>query len=247
MRLTKNVLAFVAGAVLAALPAAAADLTIVFKVTGVDGKASTATDYYTRGKFRSGDGTHDTIVDVAGGRIVTVDHARKEYTDMAVAEIEATVKAAREQMDAAMKDMPPAMREKMAQMMGGGDVKVTPGSGSRTIAGYATQPYVIAVGPAQTETWIATALTPPMEPGEIMRLQSLANSAGKSGGNAVEEFKKIKGVSLATISTASAMGRTITTSREATEVKTGPVPASAFEIPAGYRQVESPLAKMRKR
>lgn len=246
MRLTTNVLALVAGAALAAVPAVAADLTIVYKVTGPDGKASTATDYFTRDKFRSGDGVREAIFDVAAGRIVNVDHNRKEYSEITVAEMEATMKAMSEQMDAAMKDLPPAMREKMAGMMGGaGGVKVMPGSGSRTIAGYAAQQYVITIGPSKTETWTTTALTPPLEPGEMLRLQSLAGPTGKSLGNAVEEFKKIKGMTLASTSTVSALGRTITTSREATEVKTGPVPASAFEIPAGYKKVESPLAKMK--
>lgn len=247
MRLTTHVLALVAVTALAVLPAAAADLTIVYKVTGSDGKASTATDYYTHDKFRSGDGAHDSIFDVAAGRIVTIDHARKEYSEMTVAEMEAAVKAAAAQMDAAMQNMPPAMREKMAGMMGAGGVKVTPGSDSRTIAGYPTQPYVITIGPSRTETWNTTALTPPLDAGEMTRLQALAGPAGRSMGNALEEFKKIKGMALASSSTVSVMGRTITTSREATEVKTGPVPATAFEIPAGYKKVDSPLAKMMRR
>jgi hypothetical protein len=43
------------------------------------------------------------------------------------------------------------------------------------------------------------------------------------------------------------MGITMATSTEATEVKKGPIPASTFEIPAGFKKTESPLQKMGKR
>jgi hypothetical protein len=43
------------------------------------------------------------------------------------------------------------------------------------------------------------------------------------------------------------MGRSTTNSQEVTEIKKGPIPATAWQIPAGYRQVESPMAKMTKK
>ena len=58
---------------LAALPAAAEDLTIVFKTTS--GKqSSTSTQYLTAGRMRTSDAEQDSIVDFAGGRITQVDH-----------------------------------------------------------------------------------------------------------------------------------------------------------------------------
>lgn len=246
MRSTKNVLALVAAAALATLPAAADDLTIVYKVTGSDGKSATTTDYYTKDKFRSGDGSHEVIFDVAGGRMTSIDHGRKEYSETTLAEMEAAMKAANTQMEAAMKNMPPELREKMAGMLGGaGGVQVTTGSSGRKVAGYSTQQYLITIGPAKTESWNTTALQPPLEPGELVRLQALAGPAAKALGGAVEEFKKVKGMTLASTTTVSVLGRTVTTTREATEVKTGPVPASAFEVPAGYKKVASPLSKLK--
>ena len=59
-----------------------------------------------------------------------------------------------------------------------------------------------------------------------------------------EEMKKIQGFPLARTTEIQMMGKTTTSSSEAIEVKQGPVPASAFDIPAGYKLVDSPRAKM---
>jgi hypothetical protein len=40
------------------------------------------------------------------------------------------------------------------------------------------------------------------------------------------------------------MGRGSDTSKEAVEVKRGPIPADAFAVPAGYKKVDSPMLKM---
>lgn len=257
MHNTRHVLALLVGAALA-WPAAAADLTVAYKVTS-NGKTSTVTDYYTPEKFRTGDAENETIFETASGRIVSIDHKRKEYSETTLAEIEAAlakasaqVEEAMKQQEEAMKNMPPAMREKLQKMMGGGGgllggLTVTKGAGTREIAGYATQQYVVAMGDAmKTEIWSAEGLTPPVHPGQLLRLRSLASPALKAMGKASAEFEKIKGMPLATTSTFSFMGRSRTETKEATEVKTGPVPATAFDVPAGYKKVASPLTKMGK-
>jgi hypothetical protein len=42
------------------------------------------------------------------------------------------------------------------------------------------------------------------------------------------------------------MGTAHTSTTEVVEIKKGPIPASAWTIPAGYKRVESPMAKMAK-
>jgi hypothetical protein len=39
------------------------------------------------------------------------------------------------------------------------------------------------------------------------------------------------------------MTKTLERTSEATEVKKGPIPASAFEVPAGYAKKDSPFKK----
>ncbi len=70
------------------------------------------------------------------------------------------------------------------------------------------------------------------------------NPMFKGMAKVAEEMKKIQGFPLARTTEFQMMGKSTTTSSEAIEVKQGPVPASAFEIPAGYKKVDSPMAKM---
>jgi len=247
------------GVLLAALPAAAEDLTIVFKATS--GKQnSTSTQYLTAARMRTSDAEQDSIVDFAAGRIIQIDHRKKQYSEITMDELEAAMKSAaaemekaQAQMAEAMKDMPPAMREKMGGMMGGaaGAVSVTKG-GTRKIAGYDCQQYTVVMGSAvNMEMWNTTALTLPMKPGEFARMgryaQSFAGNPMFQGMSKLgEEMKKIEGFTLADRTRTSIMGKTMESSREAVEIKAGAVPDSAFQIPAGYKKVDSPMKSMGK-
>ena len=73
-----------------AVPAFAEDLTVVFKSTG-GGKAGSSTAYYSAEKMRTSDGAADTIIEYGPGRIVTIDHKRKEYSEITMAEMEAAL------------------------------------------------------------------------------------------------------------------------------------------------------------
>ena len=55
-------------------------------------------------------------------------------------------------------------------------------------------------------------------------------------------MKKIGGFTLATEVTSRVMGMNMHTVTEAVEVRKGPLPADAFEPPAGYKKKKSPFA-----
>lgn len=240
-------------------PVAAEDLTIVFKETGGNGAGATTAQYYTSAKMRHNQGDHDSIVEYATGKIIFIDNKKKEYWEATAAEFEAQMKkmnAEMEKMNAQMANMPPAVREKMEQMMGGGGAVTVTKGGTKKIAGYDAQQYTVAMGQMMTmETWNTTALKLPVPEIDVKRFASLAgNTMGQMANNPMfksmaklgEEMKKIEGIALATNTTFKMMGKTNVTSREATEVKPGPVPDSVFGIPADYKKVDSPLAKMGK-
>ena len=105
-----------AGLALAALPAAAEDLTIVFKTD----KGARQTQYYTSSKARHNMGDRDTIMDFATGTITTIDNKKKEYSQFTLDQMEAAMKQAAAQMEQAMAKVPPEMRAQMEKMMGGG-------------------------------------------------------------------------------------------------------------------------------
>jgi Domain of unknown function (DUF4412) len=239
----------------AALSARAEDLTIVSKETSSNGPEKTTTQLFTKERVRHNMGDRDTIFEYAAGKITNVDHKKKEYSEITVAEMEAQTQkmsAEMEKMNAQMQNMPPELREKMAKMMGGGEVTVTKGA-TRKIAGYDTQQYTIVMGTNMTmQTWNTTALRFPVPEAEIKKFMSFASAMGPMAQNPMfkgiskmaEEMKKIQGFALAHTTEIQIMGKSSTTGSEAIEVKQGPVPASAFEIPAGYKKVDSPMMKM---
>jgi hypothetical protein len=75
----------------------------------------------------------------------------------------------------------------------------------------------------------------------------MAVPMGKSLGQIYDKFKEMKGVPLASTTTVSVLGKSNVSTTEVTEIKKGAIPASAWEIPAGYKKVDSPLAKMPKK
>jgi hypothetical protein len=253
----------VAGAVsLAAFVGAASaeDLTLVFKTTSKDG-ASTSTSYYSTEKMRTGDAEHETIIEYGPGKITSIDHKKKEYSEITLAEMEAAMKKAQAQMaqmEEQMKNMPPAVREKMESMMGGaaGAVTVTKGA-ARQVAGYSCQDYTIAAGQMMTTKLCATtALALPIPNADFSKYSSFATSAGTMASNPMfkgmqkfaDEMKKIEGVTIAEATSFKMMGRSVDNSKEATEIKKGPIPASAFDlatIAKGYKKVDNPLSKMK--
>lgn len=232
---------------LAVLPAAAEDLTIVFK----DGRGATQTQYFTAGKMRSSGGDHDSIMDFSTGTITAIDHKRKEYSQVTLDQLEAAMKRTSAQMEQAMANMPPAMRERMEQMTGGaaGAISVSKG-GTRKVAGYDTQQYTVAMGEnLKTDVWTTTALQLPFDPVQFRRMASFTGPAAggpmmRSMSRLSEKMKEVQGFPLAESTTFKMMGRANENSREAVEVKKGPVPADAFAVPAGYKKVESPMLKM---
>jgi hypothetical protein len=57
------------------------------------------------------------------------------------------------------------------------------------------------------------------------------------------KMKDMKGYPLSRTTSVSMMGHSNTTTSEVTEVKKGAIPASAWEVPAGYTKVDNPMLK----
>ena len=256
---TRRMPAAAAIASILAVPAFAEDLTVVFKTTGAGG-AGTTTHYFSNEKMRTGDAESETIMEYAAGKIVSIDHKKKEYSEITLAEMEAAMKAATAKMEEAnaqMASMPPAVREKMEQMMGGvaSAVTVTKG-GTRQVAGYTCQDYTVAMGQTMTTKICATtALQFPAPNVDYRKFQSFAGSAStmannpmfKSMGKMADEMKKIEGFTIAESTSMKIMGRSMDSSKEAVEIKKGPIPASAFDVATiakGYKKVAHPVTKM---
>ena len=219
-----------------ALPLCAEDLTVVSKVT-MGEKTGTSTQYMTSTKSRSTDGQADSIIDFPTGKLTFIDHQKKTYWETTLEEMAAY-------MDGLERDM--KGNPMLARMFGGSDeVSVERGKVSRKVAGYDCDEYTMKMGESFVfDVCAAKGLQPPPQYYEGRKLSFAAmGPMGKRYAKMFEEMKKVKGYPVA-LDMDVDMGMTkISTTTEATEVRKGPIPASTFDIPAGYAKKPSPFKR----
>jgi hypothetical protein len=250
---------FVAAALLgAALPAAADDLTIVSKMTRDGGETTTATSYLSSDHARIVQPDQEAIVDLKTGQITVMDGRKKEYfvvtkqdMDQMKTRLQQTMNTPEMQKaQEQMKNLPPEVQKRMQGMMGGFDVKKA--GTTRKIAGYNCDNWTITLGQfSKTEQCMSTELPVPVQTWDTYRdfaegMKSAMATMGPMGKGIAEiaaKMKEMRGFPLASTTTSSFMGRSSHISTEVVEVKKGAIPASAWDVPAGYRQVDNPMLK----
>ena len=233
------------GPAASAAASAAEDLTIVFKVTG-PGEDRGATQYFTPTRVRFDQGDEATVVNFADGRVLNISMKKKQYSETTFAEIEQAMTTVSAEMEKAMAGIPEGLRNKM---MGDASKEVTVTKGeTRTIAGVACQNYTVALSEkTRMETCVAASLVPPFDPKNFKNLTLVSAPIGRGNSGIskmVQKLREIEGVSLASSTSLSMMGKKIETATEATEVRKGPIDASVFDVPPGFKKVDSPFAKM---
>jgi hypothetical protein len=234
----KHLVAISVFVAVATLNASAEDLTIVSTVK-VGKNESTSTQYLTPTRARNNAGEADTITEFSSGRILNINHKKKEYYETSFEEMAATFQQA-----AAEFEKMPAFARKML----GADVRpvtVQKGAATRKIAGYDCTQYTLAMGEDMIfDLWVTPALEIPVRYVDSLSAPFAAmGPAGRRFEAMFAEMKKIKGVALAMGMNYKMAGKKLETLTEATEVRRGPIPESAFAIPAGYKKVKSPLAR----
>lgn len=242
-----------------ALPglAIAQDLTIVQKVSQDQKPPVVMTSYISADKIRMAtpDG-NEVLTEANSGKFTMIDHKKKEFSVITTQDLDALatqMQARMKELDEKLKSMPPEMREKMSGLMGGASVEVQKGTGGRTIAGYHCDNWVMTVGTlSRTEQCLTKDVALPVQAWEgfqafAHKLRASMGSMGKGVEALQEKMKQMQGLPLATTTNVSIMGRSSTSSSEVTEIKKGPISASAWQIPADYKQGPSPLAALGKR
>jgi hypothetical protein len=261
MRLVTHSLAVLALA--AAMPAAAEDLTIVSKVTRDGGPPTTTTSYISsdHARFSQAEG-QEAILDLGTGTTTVIDGRKKEYFvitpqdwEQMRARIEQTMnspemKRAQEQM----KSLPPEVQKKMQSMMGGmaSQVEVKKLGTTRKVAGYTCENWTYSFGQmTRTEQCLTTELPVPVQTFDryrqfsqnMMSMMAAMGPMAKGINELQEKMKDMKGIPLAVTTSVNVMGRSSSTSTEVTDIKRGSIPASAWEVPAGYKKVDNPMLK----
>ena len=220
-------------ALLLCLSAVAEDLTVVSQVTSNRGKPVTTTQYVATDKMRTSDGRNDTIMDVASGRIIQIDHKKKIYHETSLEEIRAHFA----ELERMLNDNP-----MMAAMIGGAtQVDVREGTETREVAGYSCKQYFLTIGKLEFEVFAAGDLKVPLEYYDAQKMVYAAMGPMASRFDKMyDELKEIEGFALYTRIDSRFIGMKIQSVSEATEVRKGPIPADVWEPPAGYKKKKSP-------
>jgi hypothetical protein len=215
--------------------ARAEDLTIVSTVTTPRGTTRTQTQYLSPSRMRMSGDERDTIVDLVSGKITILDNRRKEYSTSTLDELRAFT----DQIDSAMAGRPIVDGTVGATA----SVALEKGTGSKKVAGYDTDQYVLTMGESmRMEVFMTTALEPPARYFDARKvLYASLGPLGRRFDRLYDEMKKIKGFPLATSLDyrMRVSRRQVTT--EATEVRKGPIPDSVFVAPSDYKKIESPF------
>jgi len=243
IRTIRNTVGLTAATALLASAAAAQGLYWETTTTGIGTQPRSAKIYAVPKmmKIVQADG-HAVIVRSDEDKLITVDTAKQAYHEMNIAGLEGAGRPTQQQLDAAhaqmeerMKNLPPeqrAMMEKMMPNLGAGKavpVTVSRTDETKTISGYACTKYVAKQG---DKTVLVAWTTRDVKGFEGLRddwlkFQKRMSALSPVGRDAVEAYANIEGFPMAT-----EMGSIKT---EVTKVEPRAIPASEFQVPAGYK------------
>jgi Domain of unknown function (DUF4412) len=230
----------------------AEDLTVVSNVVTNGKPSGTETSYLSDDHIRHSEskGT-DLIIDLKSGTMTNIDVKKKTYYLVTRSDMEAMQAKMRERMnDPKMKQMMAAMQGMSSSMAESAEVKKT--GVSRQVGKYSCEEWSIEMGGMMTTTECVTKdLKYPVQSWAALAdfNESMRKSMGgfgasaKSGENLAEKMKSIKGFPVATTTTVDAGVMKTVISSEVTQVSRDSLPASTWEVPQGYKLVESPMMK----
>lgn len=232
--------------------AASDDLTIVSSHTDNGKPGHTTTSYMASDHVRmaTGDGG-ESLVDLKTGVMTMLDGKDKTYYTITKQDLEQfTVKLKERMNDPEVKQGMELMKKMTGAVAGSYEVKKT--GVTRTVAGFSCEEWTIGIpGLSTIRECLTTALAYPAHAFDAYKefsqgMQSAMSAMGpmaKSGAELAEKMKALKGFPVATSTSIEIMGMKRINSEEVIEVRRGDIPASVWEIPAGYKKVENPMLK----
>jgi hypothetical protein len=177
------------------------------------------------------DGT-DIIMRFDQNKMIFVDNTKKSYSEATFEELQQRADQAAAQ---AGKGMNKEQMEAMRQVMGGASAafKVSKAGPGERIAGYATEKWLMSFGPVEMELSAAPELKIPPAYYNALKIRMPANVMFDMG-KMYEEMKKIDGLALKSVMNMQIMNMRMTSTTVVTSVEKGAIPASVFQVPAGY-------------
>jgi hypothetical protein len=185
--------------------------------------------------MRMSDGVNDTVVDLAAGKLVAIDHKKKSYYETTFEEMQKYFAQLNEML---------AANPMMESMMGKvADVQVQKTAETREILGHTCTKYVLSMGEKFKETlWVTPDLKMPVTYYDASKMSyaMMGPMAGRFE-KMLDEMKKIDGFPLATDVDMKMMGMDASSRTEVIEISKADIGADAFAVPNSYKKTKSPM------
>jgi len=179
----------------------------------------------------------------AEGMIYMIDPSTKTYAKMSM-NVEDMIKEAEEEISDEEAQQAKAMAE---AMMGQMEITVTPTGESKNIKGWNTTKYIMdmsmAMGNTKTELWATEDIKIDYDAFKSVTNSKMLMMPGFE--DVLEEWKKVKGLAVYSVTETSMMGTTARTTMEVLEYADEDAPAGTFDVPEGYNQVDMMEMQMR--
>jgi Domain of unknown function (DUF4412) len=235
---------------LATAAAASEDFTVVSKNTLNGNPSENTTNYLSDNRARMEQRGHDMIIDLTSGTMTILDSRKKTYYTVTKADLDELKARMQEKLSTpeAKKGME-AMQGMSSVMASSIEVKKT--GNSRKVGSYSCDEWEITMNAMTTmKECVTSEVKYPAHAYEAFRKLSASMSAmnpfapaPKPGESLGEKMAAIKGYPVATSMVIDVMGNKTTTQSEVISISRAPIPASTWEVPAGYTKVENPMKK----
>jgi hypothetical protein len=243
---------------------ASAGVTLTYERKKADGETGTASMIFDNGHIRmegmgggggprGGGGRGAVIVDATAKKVIMLDSEKKTYHEMTEADakqMKERMEGMRAQMAEQLKNMPPEHRKQAEQAMnrmgGGGpqiEVKYEPLGTKKKVNGFACEMYKVQVGTFSTsESCIAPWSSSLITKAEVDQFRKsfaeMEKAFGSLGNMRAGDLSKAPGIPVEQTHLGPDGKPDWTTTLKS--VSRGSVPASQFQVPAGFTKEEMP-------
>jgi len=190
----------------------------------------------------------DSLTDYRDFTMYTIDHKKKTISKITLDDATKIIKLSSAEMQNEMQKADPETKKMMESifgdsgLFGGSGPAKAEKAGTEKVAGRTCNKWKITIGKSVFNISADPALEMPLPKGDAEKASKLKEALSMSmpgmGDTLVkleQEMSKIKGVPLKTDMQMSMGPVTIRTLEEATKIEEGPIPASVFDLPKGYK------------
>ena len=213
-----------------------------FKVMGQTQPATddTSTVWMTKDKAcMTGADNKSSILRADKGIMYFVDHESKTYAEMPIEDLGDIKKMAGledDEEDAQAAEMMQGLAAAMMSM----DVTVTPTDEKKKIKDWSAKKYIVEIktpmGSTKSEIWASEDIKIDYDMFNTLSNAFMAQMPGFQ--KAMEEMKKVKGVTVLSVGEAQVMGTSVKTTTTLLECSDKSAPAGIFDIPKDYKKEE---------